>query len=98
MENEVIENVNELVEETVGALPVATKDKPSVVSIIILIFAIIGVGSTVYFTYKGVKYAVTKLKNGAPKVEKVEDKAVKEPEKPVEAKEEPKAEEETAEK
>lgn len=84
MENTNINEVTETVETAIAELPIPTKDKPSVVSIVILIFAVIGVGSTGYFTYKGVKFLVTKLKDGKVKVEKAEkeEKPKKETKKP----------------
>ena len=90
--HELIETANDIIENAV-ALPTEDK-KPSALSIGILIFALIGVGSTGYFIYKGVRYVVTKLKDGSLKVEKAPEKK----EEPKEAKEEPKAEESTEEK
>ena len=77
MENTNINEVNETVETAIAELPIPAKDKPSVVSIVILIFAVIGVGSTGYFTYKGVKFLVTKLKDGKVKIEKAEKETKK---------------------
>ena len=83
-------NVSEIVEAAVEALPVPVKDKPSVWAIAILVLAGIGLGSSVYFSYKGIKYIATKLKDGSVKVKKVPEKKQ---EKAEEAKKEVAAEE-----
>ena len=67
------EIINDVVENVVEALP-GDKEKPSIASLVILGFALIGVGATGYFTYKGIKYVVTKLKDGSLKVEKASKK------------------------
>lgn len=74
-ENNVISNevVNNAVENVVEALPTAvSKDKPSWAAIGLLAFAGIGVISTGYFLYKGVKYVVIKLKDGTFKIAKAQ--------------------------
>lgn len=83
--NQIVEAVNEVVD----SLPVtSSKDKPSVGAIVILALAGIGLGSSVYFVYKGVKFVITKYKDGSFKVKKAE------PEKKEEAKKEDQAKEE----
>ena len=72
-ENEVMTNevVNNVVENAVGALPTAiSKDKPSLAAIGLLAFAGIGVLSTGYFMYKGIKFIVVKMKDGSFKIAK----------------------------
>lgn len=93
-ENNVVSNevVNNVVENAVEALPnVITKDKPSKAAIGLLIFAGIGVISTGYFIYKGVKYVVIKFKDGSFKIAKAQDA-----QKPAEAPKAPANEEKTA--
>lgn len=86
-------NVNEIIEAAVETLPVPAKDKPSIWAIVILILAGIGLGSSVYFTYKGIKFVVKRFKDGTVKVQKASESD----EKAEEVKEEPKAEEQTEE-
>lgn len=67
-ENTTIENV---VTEAIESIPVQQiKDKPSMWAMVLLILAVIGAGSSVYFLYKGTKFILTKFKDGSWSLQK----------------------------
>ena len=91
-ENTTIENV---VTEAIETIPVQQiKDKPSLWAIVLLILAAIGAGSSVWIVYKGVRFILTKFKDGSWTLQK----APQQPQQVETAQAAPKAEEQPVEK
>lgn len=69
-------NIETVVTEALETIPMQqVKDKPSLWAIVILILAAIGVGSSVYFIWKGTKFILTKFKDGTWKLQKAPENA-----------------------